>query len=99
MQGRKRLVAIKPLMSYIKARKGWYKKHKGTLYQVSCKQLGCPPNKEQTVLAANVWWERKEQELEAAEKARTNTPEKMATDRVNASLDGLNVEELRKLIE
>jgi hypothetical protein len=67
-----RRFALSPThMGYIRSRKGWYKKYQGQLYQVSCKQLGVPPTKDQSMTAANEWWEAKRAEIDAQEKAAT----------------------------
>ena len=54
-----------PQMTWVKARKGWMKKHRGQMYSVSCKQLGTEPTKEASVKAANDWWEKKLGEIDA----------------------------------
>lgn len=57
-------------MTFVSARKGWMKYHKGKTYAVSCAQLGAPPSKEASYLAANAWWDSKQKELESAQKAK-----------------------------
>jgi integrase len=42
----------------------WFKKHRGKMYTVSCRQLGCPNTKEGSAAAANAWWEAKLEEIE-----------------------------------
>lgn len=53
------------IMTWVPARKGWMKWHKGKSYSVSCRQLGVEPTKEASYQAANAWWQAKEAELEA----------------------------------
>ena len=60
---------IKNLMTWVPAQKRWIKKYQGTIYSVSCRQLQTPTTKEQSIHAANSWWERKQAELELTEKA------------------------------
>lgn len=68
-------------MTYIKSRKGWMKEYKGTKYAVSCRQLQCEATKEASWEKANLWWERKQQELDA----RTNpVPSDTLLDRISA---------------
>ena len=61
---------VKPLMTWVKGSKRWQKKYKGEHYWVSPRQLGAPPTREQSVIAANLWWERKQAEIDAQEKQR-----------------------------
>lgn len=89
---------ITPLMSWIKGRHCWYKKYQGQLYQISCRQLNCPSTKEQSVLAANNWWERKQAEIDAAEQAARDTPEVVAERLTLDTLNSLDADELRALI-
>jgi len=46
--------------------KRWFKKWKGKIYAVSCRQLGVEPSKEASTAAANDWWEAKLKEIESA---------------------------------
>jgi hypothetical protein len=55
----------KILMTWIPARIGWYKKYKGRLYQVSARQLGVAPTKQDSWRAANCWWEAKKSKIDA----------------------------------
>lgn len=72
-------MARKPLMTWVPTGRRWIKKHKGRMYAVSCKQLGCPDTKEGSVAAANAWWEAKQAEVE------TNPPEATEEEkRINA---------------
>jgi integrase len=59
-------MALKVLMTWVPAQRRWIKKHRGKMYAVSCKQLGCPNTKEGSAAAANAWWEAKEKEIETA---------------------------------
>jgi integrase len=82
-------------MTYVPAQKRWTKGYKGKTYSVSCKQLGCPPSKDASRLAANLWWEAKQQEIDAAERA---DPMRQTEDRINRALDGVDVAELQELV-
>lgn len=62
-------MAIQPLMTWAKERKGWMKSYKGKMHAVSCKQLNTPPTKDQSVLAANCWWQSKQAALDAEDAA------------------------------
>lgn len=55
-------------MTWVKARARWMKEYRGKKYAVSCAQLKCPASKDASWLAANNWWTRKQQEIDAAEK-------------------------------
>ncbi len=78
-------------MSYIRSRKGWYKKYQGQLYQVSCKQLGVPPTKDQSMIAANAWWEAKQAEIDAQAKATTAQPHPRSDEIIQALEANLGV--------
>ena len=52
-------MASAELMTWVKSRKGWMKKHRGRMYSVSAKQLNCPPSRERSREAANQWWATK----------------------------------------
>jgi integrase len=45
--------------------KRWRIMHKGQRYVVSCRQLGTPPTKEASYVAANEWWKQKLAEIES----------------------------------
>src|SRR5438309_1379458 len=62
------------LMTYVPARKGWMKQYKGKTFAISCKQLGCPPGKEGSWQAANLWWESKQKEFDQLEAANAPPP-------------------------
>lgn len=53
-------------MTWQASTRRWFKKQKGKMYTVSCRQLGAPETKEGSVAAANTWWEAKLKEIEAA---------------------------------
>ncbi|RUL89420.1 tyrosine-type recombinase/integrase [Tautonia sociabilis] len=53
-------------MTWQASTRRWFKKHKGKMYTVSCRQLGCPDTKEGSGNAANAWWGAKLKEVEAA---------------------------------
>ena len=59
-------MARKFLMTWQPSTRRWFKKHKGKMYIVSCRQLGVEANKEESTDAANAWWEAKEKEIESA---------------------------------
>jgi integrase len=67
-------------MSWVEKRNGWMKWWRGKSFAVSCKQLrkegyDVPTDtKEGSRLAANLWWDRKEMELEAQERATRPRP-------------------------
>jgi integrase len=44
----------------------WFKKFKGKMYAVSCRQLGAAESKEASWKAANDWWAKKQKQLETA---------------------------------
>jgi integrase len=71
------------LMTYIPGRKGWMREYKGKKYAVSCAQLGCPPTKEQSWLAANNWWERKQAQIDAQDQP---VPATSVLDHISAAL-------------
>jgi len=58
----------KYLMNWIPAEKRWQAKYHGKLYRISAAKLGCPPTKDQSYMAANLWWEDKRRELDAADR-------------------------------
>jgi hypothetical protein len=45
--------------------KRWRIMHKGQRFVVSCRQLGAPPTKEASYVAANEWWRQKLAEIES----------------------------------
>jgi integrase len=51
-------------MTWSKQQKRWFKEYKGRKYAISPRQLGAPPTKEQSILAANSWWEAKRREID-----------------------------------
>jgi integrase len=53
-------------MTWQASTRRWFKKYKGTVYAVSCRQLRCPPTKEGSAAAANEWWEKKVEEIKTA---------------------------------
>lgn len=57
---------VKELMGWVTSQKRWVKKYRGKQHFVSPRQLGLKgASKEASRAAANEWWERKLQELEA----------------------------------
>lgn len=53
-------------MTWQASTRRWFKKHKGKMYTVSCRRLGCPDTKEGSAAAANAWWDAKLKEIEAS---------------------------------
>jgi integrase len=53
-------------MTWQASTRRWFKKHKGQVYAVSCRQLGRPGTKEASADDANAWWEAKLKEIETA---------------------------------
>jgi hypothetical protein len=43
------------LMTWVPARNGWMKWHRGKMYSVSCRQLGTEGTKEASYQKANEW--------------------------------------------
>ena len=56
-------MAAKELMGWNADQKRWFKKYRGKMHAVSCRQLGSPPTKDASRQAANEWWEAREKEL------------------------------------
>ncbi len=54
-------------MTWLAVEKRWIKKHKGNIYRVSPRQLGCEPTKEASWRAANEWWEARLKEIGGAD--------------------------------
>jgi len=52
-------------MGWSKGQKRWYKKYKGKLYWVGPKTLGVEANRESSRQAANDWWGKKQDEIDA----------------------------------
>jgi hypothetical protein len=59
-------MARKYQMTWQASTRRWFKKHRGTIYAVSCRQLKAPETKEGSAGAANAWWEAKLAEIENA---------------------------------
>jgi hypothetical protein len=59
-------MAKKLHMTWQASTKRWFKKHKGRVYAVSCRQLGAELTKEGSTDAANAWWAAKLKEIETA---------------------------------
>ena len=53
-------------MTWQASTRRWFKKHRGKMYTVSCRQLGVPESKEASYAAANQWWTAKLAEIESA---------------------------------
>jgi integrase len=51
-------------MTWQASTRRWFKKYRGNIYAVSCRQLRCPNTKESSAAAANAWWEAKKQEVD-----------------------------------
>lgn len=52
-------------MSWVETSARWMKVYRGKRYVVSCRQLGCPPNKADSLVQANLWWLAKQAEIDA----------------------------------
>lgn len=61
-------------MTWVPARRRWTRMHRGKRFWVSCKALGVPETKEESVHAANAWWIAKQAELDAAGKPVPRQP-------------------------
>ena len=59
-------MARKYEMTWQASTRRWFKKHRGNMYTVSCRQLGCRETKEESTAAANAWWGAKLKEIESA---------------------------------
>jgi len=53
-------------MTWQASTRRWFKKHKGQIYAISCRQLGADETKEGSAAAANAWWEAKLAQIENA---------------------------------
>jgi integrase len=53
-------MAKRMLMTWVPGGRRWRKVYKGTVYVVSCRQLGVEDTKEASWKAANEWWERQQ---------------------------------------
>jgi integrase len=61
-------MAKNSMMTWVPKGKRWMKKYDGKNYSVSCRQLGVEPATEKASRdAANLWWVRKKEELDAAD--------------------------------
>lgn len=59
-------MAIVADMTWNKKQKRWSAKYRNKVHFVSPRQLGCPATRDQSVLAANLWWAAKKSEIDAA---------------------------------
>ncbi|HKI32903.1 MAG TPA: hypothetical protein VKA46_13710, partial [Gemmataceae bacterium] len=59
-------MARKLHMTWQASTRRWFKKHKGQIYAISCRQLGADETKEGSAAAANAWWEAKLAQIENA---------------------------------
>ena len=53
------------LMSWNKTQRRWFKKYRGKMYSVSPRQLEVECTKEGSRVAANAWWDRKQDDVDA----------------------------------
>jgi integrase len=53
-------------MTWQASTRRWFKKYKGQIYAISCRQLGVEDTKEGSTEAANEWWQAKLKEIETA---------------------------------
>src|SRR4051794_10481188 len=60
------LMSRQQLMHWNSSEARWHKRYRGQSYAVSPRQLGCDRSKEASRIAANLWWERKQAEIDAA---------------------------------
>jgi integrase len=58
-------MALKPEMTWEKAKLRWRKMYRGKVYTISCEALGAPTSKEASATAANAWWRQKRAELDS----------------------------------
>jgi integrase len=88
-------------MTWVPARKGWMKWHKGKMYSVSCRQLGTEDTKEASYQKANEWWQAKERELLAEEVVPQSVlpPLEPASEAIKGILARCNARDLRRLAE
>ncbi len=66
------------LMYWTPKQKRWMKEYRGKTYSVSCRQLKCPPTKEESRQFANSWWEKKQEEIDRALGEAKKHPPKVA---------------------
>ncbi|QDV36983.1 tyrosine-type recombinase/integrase [Tautonia plasticadhaerens] len=84
------------LMTWVPARRGWMKWHRGKNYSVSCRQLGVEPTKEASYQAANAWWQARESELETRSRP-TATPLDPASATIRDIAGRYSIGDLRRL--
>lgn len=53
------------LMTWIRSQKRWTRMYRGVRYYVSPRQLGTPETRAGSMAAANEWWRRKQEEIQA----------------------------------
>src|SRR5579884_2662048 len=82
-------------MTWVPGRKRWTKKYKGRMYVISPKALDVPATKADSYQAANVWWLKKQAEIDEASKPVLDQP----SAAVKQILERTPVSELYQLIE
>lgn len=65
---------VPELMTWVPSRKRWTRMHRGKRFWVSCKALGVPETKAESVQAANAWWTAKQAEIDSAHTPAPRTP-------------------------
>lgn len=88
----------KLLMTYVSSQKRWTKKYNGKMFSVSCKQLGCPSSEAASWMAANLWWEAKQAEIDAQARQEEAAADP-ASHILRTALGGISVEEARRKLE
>jgi len=86
-------------MTWVLARKGWLKYHKGKMYSVSCRQLGTEATKDGSWSAANEWWVVKQTEVEGPTGPESEPVSADAGEVIQKALAGWTVPELEARIE
>lgn len=66
-------------MTWVASQKRWTKMHKGTRYYVSTRELGTGPTQEESIAAANSWWETKRNEIDGRNQVKPGTPEALSS--------------------
>ncbi len=64
----------KPHMSWIPEQRRWTKRYRGKRYYISARALGCLETKENSLLAANRWWESQRATIDLAIQAQQLPP-------------------------
>lgn len=91
---------VPELMTWVPSRKRWTRMHRGKRFWVSCRQLGTPETKSDSLHAANDWWKAKQAEIDGAGKSASRVPLPLE-DVASASLAsrGYSLDAIAKIIE